>query len=154
MSQRFPYPKMLPSLTFAFALMLAGAALGLTVMAFNLEALWTLGLTVILFFAVAVVYASPLLTEHSIDGAILRLRFGIIFRADVPLEGIVEARVLEPHERVKGLDLVTERSRRVLIQFRERRRFPHALYRSANAIVVSVNDPVGFAAALGGGMGR
>ena len=151
MNRSYPYPRTTPAINCATALALAGACVLFLSMMGDVGAEWLALFALSLFSAVAIIYATPLLTDHWIADGELRLRYGFVFRADVPLVQITGVRALVKEDRAKGaLDLATEKSRRILVNLSKKQRFAHALWRSYDSIVFSVEDVPGMIGALGG----
>jgi hypothetical protein len=155
MSRLLHYPKASPAITLITAVILACASVTFLALVGNVSLIWMLGFSAALFGAVAVVYGSPLMTSHAISDDDLQLRYGLIFRADLPLSSIEGVRVLNSDEKMGGaLDLTTERSRRLLIALKARRRFGHALMRSYREVAISVEDVAGAVDAIEKAVGR
>ncbi|MFH0816730.1 MAG: hypothetical protein V1934_07955 [Methanobacteriota archaeon] len=151
MSRSYPYPKTSPIINLITALAMAGASVMLLSMAGDIGAEWMAVFALAVFGAVVVVYATPLFTDHLIAVGELRLRYGLVFRADILLSEITGVWALERGDSAKGaLDLATEKSRRVLITLSNKRRFRHALWRSYDRIVFTAEDVPGMVSALGG----
>ncbi len=151
MNRYFPYPKVAPAMNAVIAMLLAGACVLLLSITGEVGILWVAIFAAAIFGTVLVVYVSPLLTDHIVAGGKLRIRYGWIFKADVPLADIADAKALVSGEKARGsLDLTTEKTRRVLVTLRARRRFAHALLRSYDRIALSVEDVPRFLEAIGG----
>jgi len=149
MSRAFPYPMTMPALTFVTAVAVASFVPVFMAVLMNSSWSWTGALTALIFVTVLVVYGSPLFTQHVVTETELRIRYGLVFRADISLCEVELARPAEPDERIRGaLDLSTEMSRRVVVFLKARRRFPHALFRSSRTVVVSANDVEGLVKAI------
>ena len=152
MNRSFPYPRARPMANMVAALLLAGGCTLLLSLLGDAGVLWLTAFAVAVFATTFVVYVTPMLTDHFVADAELRLRYGWVFMADIPLRDVAGARALDAGEKAKGaLDLTTEKTRRVLVTLKGRRRFAHALWRSYGAIAVSVDDVPRFVEALGGG---
>ena len=151
MSRSYPYPKVTPLINLVTALAMAGASVLFLALAGAGESVWMALFALSVFGAVVVIYATPLLTDHCIVRGELRLRYGLVFKADVQLADIASVRALEKADSAKGaLDLATEKTRRVLLKLSKKQRFLHALWRSYDSIVFSVEDVPGMMKALGG----
>jgi hypothetical protein len=151
MSRSFPYPKITPMINLVTAMAMGGASVLLLGMAGQISFEWMAIFALSVFGAVLVIYGTPLLTDHWIAEGELKLRYGLVFKADVHLAQIASVRALAKEDRARGaLDLATEKSRRVLVRLSGKRRFGHALWRSYDSIVFSVEDVPGMIGALGG----
>jgi hypothetical protein len=152
MRRNFPYPRATPAINMVTAMVLAGASVLFLGLSGDISVVWIASFAAATYGAVVVLYVTPLLTVHSISGDVLAIRYGLVFRADVPLSEVSGVRILDYGERARGaLDLTTEKTRRVLIELASRRRFAHALWRSYDSIAISVEDVPGFVDAYGGG---
>lgn len=151
MRRAFPYPRTSPAITFVTSCAMAAAAVLFMWLSMGTNLEWTFGISTLLFFTVVVIYASPLFTQHVVGRDGIELRYGWVFRADIPFGDIASIEKLEKAERARGaLDLTTEKTRRLVIRLKRRTRFPHALFRSSDAIAISVNDLDGFIKAARG----
>lgn len=151
MSRSYPYPKITPMINLVTALAMASASVLLMGMVGDVGIEWMAIFALSIFGAVMIIYATPLLTDHWIVDGELRLRYGLVFKAEIPLTGITGVRVLVKEDRARGaLDLATEKSRRVLVNLSKKQRFRHALWRSYDSIIFSVEDVPGMIGALGG----
>jgi len=151
MSRSYPYPKITPMINMVTAFAMAGASVLLMSLVGDVGVEWMSIFALSVFGAVAIIYATPLLTDHWIVGGKLRLRYGLVFSADVKLADITRVRALVKEDRAKGaLDLATDKSRRILLKLSKKQRFKHALWRSYDSIVFSVEDVPGMISALGG----
>ena len=151
MMRVFPYSRTYPAINLFTATALASGALLLFDLLGATVDVWTGVFGVLLFVMVFVVYGTPLFTAHAVTDEELRIRYGLIFKADIRLGDIEQARPLAPDERLrKALDVTTDHTKRIAVHLREPRRFAYALFRSSRAIVISVQDIDGFLRAVSG----
>ncbi|MEW5937300.1 MAG: hypothetical protein AB1665_05740 [Candidatus Thermoplasmatota archaeon] len=149
MRLEFPYSKrrLLPS--FLAALAMCFGILGLLVLVAGVG-FWSLLAFLMLILAVALLLGSPLVSAHLLLPQAFHIRYGLVFRSIIPLDKIGYVHASEETPLRTGvyfspagrtIYITTEPRNLVAIGLKERRRFPGALWKSADRIVLSVMKP-------------
>ena len=119
-----------------------------------LPSLCVLGLF-LLFVIVSL--GSPLWTAHVLTGDVLHIRYGLVLWTKVKAGDIASVEETGSRPLMEGvtfsvrgrvLYVTTEPRNLVAIRLREKRRFPAALWKSADTIVLSLSEPRRFVTEL------
>ncbi|MBI5000636.1 MAG: hypothetical protein HZB92_03790 [Euryarchaeota archaeon] len=116
----------------------------------SVDIYWSLGVWGLFSLFALVSLASPLMTSHALTGDALHIRYGVVLRTTIPVSNIASVEPTERRPLMEGVSfsvmggaiyVTTEPRNLVAIRLKEGQRFPAALWKSADTIILSVSEP-------------